>query len=67
MDDFRDSHGDIDMGLEPGGIQKRRPYLKKFMHPDSDEDVADMQKLYNVQESWRTLLSLPTCQKVMIT
>ncbi|KAH8366272.1 hypothetical protein KR093_011555, partial [Drosophila rubida] len=47
--------------------QRRRPYLKKFMQPDSDEDVPDMQRVYNVQESWRTLLALPSCQKVMIT
>jgi len=67
MDEFVENPGDYEMGPESGGIQKRRPYLKKFMQPDSDEDVPDMQKLYNVQESWRTLLSLPTCQKVMIT
>ncbi|KAL7733211.1 hypothetical protein ACLKA6_004720 [Drosophila palustris] len=66
MDEFVENT-DFEMSSEPGGIQKRRPYLKKFMLPDSDEDVPDMQKLYNVQESWRTLLQLPTCQKVMIT
>ncbi|XP_060656382.1 dynein axonemal intermediate chain 3 [Drosophila nasuta] len=67
MDEFTENAGDLELGLEPGSIQKRRPYLKKFMQPDSDEDVPDMQKLYNVQESWRTLLALPTCQKVMVT
>lgn len=46
---------------------KGKPYLKKFITPDSDEEVRDEKQLYNVQESWRTLLNLPTCQKVMIT
>ncbi|XP_064539863.1 dynein axonemal intermediate chain 3 [Drosophila montana] len=66
MDDGMDVGGDLDMGNEFGGIQKRRPYIKKFIQPGSDEEVDDMQKLYNVQDSWRTLLALPTCQKIMV-
>ncbi|XP_017844584.1 WD repeat-containing protein 63 [Drosophila busckii] len=56
-----------DDGPSHGGPLKRRPYIKKFVQPDSDDDVEDLQKLYNVQESWRTLIMLPTCQKVMIS
>lgn len=46
---------------------KGKQYLKKFIPPDSDEEVHNEKQLYNVQESWKTLLNLPTCQKVMIT
>ncbi|BFF97794.1 WD repeat-containing protein 63 [Drosophila madeirensis] len=45
-----------------------KPYLKKFIEPDSDEEqLGDLRQLYNVHESWRTLLSLPSCQKVMVS
>ncbi|XP_030380245.1 WD repeat-containing protein 63 [Scaptodrosophila lebanonensis] len=55
--------------LLPLTQRRLKPYLKKFMQPDSDEEdfYGDPKQLYNVNESWRTLLSLPTCQKVMIT
>lgn len=56
-----------ELEITADGVQRKRPYVKKFERPDSDEDVQDVTKLFNVQEAWRTLLSLPTCQKVMVT
>ncbi|KAH8270215.1 hypothetical protein KR018_005957, partial [Drosophila ironensis] len=47
--------------------KRNKPYLKKFKEPESDEEVGDVRNLYNVQESWRTLMSLPSCQKVMVS
>ncbi|XP_001353254.3 WD repeat-containing protein 63 [Drosophila pseudoobscura] len=62
-------------GGAPGSIveaplttKPKAPYLKKFIEPDSDEEVvSDLRQLYNIHESWRTLLSLPSCQKVMVS
>lgn len=59
MDDAED--------VEEGPGHKRKPYLMKFIEPLSDEEVADEKKLFNVEESWHTLLNLPTCMRVMIT
>ncbi|XP_017027782.1 dynein axonemal intermediate chain 3 [Drosophila kikkawai] len=47
--------------------RSKKPYMKKFKEPDSDEDVGDPRNLYNVAESWRTLMSLASCQKVMVS
>ncbi|XP_022214171.2 dynein intermediate chain 3, axonemal [Drosophila obscura] len=70
---------DMDAGTPPaepeGGVPETpltakptKPYLKKFIEPESDEElVGDLRQLYNVHESWRTLLSLPSCQKVMVS
>ncbi|XP_068142410.1 dynein axonemal intermediate chain 3 [Drosophila tropicalis] len=53
--------------LAPITQKRAKPYLKKFVQPDSDEEfVGDPRNLYNVHESWRTLLSMSTCQKVMV-
>jgi len=51
----------------PLSSRRSKPYFKKFKEPDSDEDVADPRQLFNVQESWRTLMSLSSCQKVMVS
>ncbi|EDW05049.1 GH22196 [Drosophila grimshawi] len=67
MEENVDFAVDAEFGIEPGGVHKRRPYIKKFMQPDSDEDVPDLSRLFNVHESWRTLLSLNSCQRVMVT
>ncbi|KAH8380589.1 hypothetical protein KR009_011571, partial [Drosophila setifemur] len=57
--------GDLSTG--PASGKGKKPYLKKFKEPDSDEEVVDVKALYNVQESWRTLMSLPSCEKVMVS
>lgn len=59
MDDAED--------VDEGSGHKRKPYLMKFIEPLSDEEVVDEKKLFNVEESWHTLLNLPTCMRVMIT
>lgn len=64
MDDFE---GEGDTFIDASGIPRKRPYAKRFDKPDSDEEIGDVTKIYNVQEAWRSLLSLPTCQKVMVT
>ncbi|XP_043648161.1 dynein axonemal intermediate chain 3 [Drosophila teissieri] len=51
----------------PLSTRRSKPYFKKFKEPDSDEDVGDLRQLFNVQESWRTLMSLSSCQKVMVS
>ncbi|XP_017122426.1 dynein intermediate chain 3, axonemal [Drosophila elegans] len=51
----------------PLSSKRHKPYFKKFKEPDSDEEVGDPRGLFNVQESWRTLMSLTSCQKVMVS
>lgn len=53
--------------FEEGLGHKRKQYLVKFIEPLSDEEVLDEKKLFNVEESWHTLLNLPTCMRVMVT
>lgn len=55
------------IGSAPLSSRRTKPYMKKFKEPDSDEEVGDMRSLYNVAESWRTLLNLASCQKVMVS
>ncbi|XP_017039609.1 dynein axonemal intermediate chain 3 [Drosophila ficusphila] len=72
--------GDADFDLPAGELEtqegvagaplssrRNKPYFKKFKEPDSDEEVADPRALFSVQDSWRTLMSLPSCQKVMVS
>ncbi|XP_017066710.1 dynein intermediate chain 3, axonemal [Drosophila eugracilis] len=47
--------------------RRNKPYFKKFKEPESDEEVGDLRNLFNIQESWRTLMSLGSCQKVMVS
>nr|XP_036672136.1 dynein intermediate chain 3, axonemal [Drosophila suzukii] len=55
------------MAAAPLSARRNKPYFKKFKEPDSDEEVGDPRNLFNIQESWRTLMSLSSCQKVMVS
>lgn len=55
------------LAAAPLSLKKHKTYLKKFKEPDSDEEIGDLRNLYNIQESWRTLMNLPSCQKIMVS
>ncbi|KAH8322432.1 hypothetical protein KR067_004858 [Drosophila pandora] len=55
------------LAAAPLSTRKHKTYLKKFKEPDSDEEIGDLRNLYNIQESWRTLMNLPSCQKIMVS